>query len=151
MNNVVKKYILENYVLNESTIQIQPGEKVLYQSPATELSMSGKFTVQQNMNFQMGRLLVTDKRIIFNGISTMTINTQGQGRGSQSYDFPLDGASAQKQKISIPEKIVSLGLQGPLMKLFGTGYVKISGNGGDRGYSVNNPNELIDLVNKLGK
>jgi hypothetical protein len=160
MNNVLKKYILENYVLTEETIQLTPGERVMYQSPAKELNMSGRFRFQQNTEFQTGRLLVTNKRVIFNGISTMSMNTkrdaegrpsiQSKSSGAQSYSFPVGGSTARVQKLSIPEHMASLGLQAPFMKLFGTGYVKISGNGGDRGYSVNNPGGLISIINTLG-
>lgn len=163
--SVLKKYIMENFILKEETIQLQSGEKVLFQSPAKELSMSGKFRFQQNESFQNGRLMVTNKRVIFNGIAKTQMRIQNRsdgaggrhamtlvnGTGAQSYSFPVSGAFAAPQKLSIPEHIASLGLQAPFMKLFGTGYVRISGNGGDRGFSVNNPAGLITVINGLNR
>lgn len=127
--------------------------------------MSGRFRFQQNESFQSGRLMVTNKRVIFNGIAKTQMRIQNRsdgeggqqamtlvnGTGAQSYAFPVAGAMAQVQKLSIPEHISSLGLQAPFMKLFGTGYVKISGNGGDRGFSVNNPAGLINVINSLNR
>jgi hypothetical protein len=134
--------------LCETNFKQEEDEQILAQVQGFKTASSGRFRFQKNKPIGLGVLIVTNKRVYFDGRSTgEMMNGVGKMQGAQDQSIPIKSINYVKRgKFSLPEKIISLGIAPIIAKLLSRGYVSIMHGQVTSGFCVDNPNKVVSAI-----
>lgn len=150
----MKKY------LQEINLEFGKDENVMFDNVGFQTTRAGIFRFLRNRKVQKGRLVITNKRVIFKGIVSGNISGGGTSSGSTisgsisgGSDFSIGIKSIKnvyREKFSIPEQFGTLGLAPLAAAMMREGYIVIVNNNDVQfGFYVQNSNKAISTIKKL--